>query len=244
MATHLVPTTFLGLPGEIRNQIYCLLLVLPDTTSKEIFHVELPLVYPQILSVCKPIHEESKQILYGRNLFHAHAELLTGLPRLRIDYDTVKSVEMISLIRRYRIRVRLDCDPNFSAKQAEDSFSGMEELFLQAFQAQFGGSDFSVLRLFEGVRGVKRVTISGSINAFPEYAKWLQARMMAPVGCDVGTFDPSGLERAEYACLCVEVKCFSANSNIAMSPRMLLGLCLFEICYLKVFSICLGCRLT
>lgn len=188
MAAKLIPTTFLDLPGEIRNEIYCLLLLLPDTTNKDVLFSNSLFVYPRILSVCKLIHEESKQILYGQNLFHAHAEYLTGLPRLRINYDTVKSTSMISLIRRYRIRVRLDCDPNFSAEQAEKSFTGIDELILVAFQAQFGGSDFSVLRLFEGVRGVKRATVSGSVNAFPEYAKWLQARTMAPVGYDGRAF--------------------------------------------------------
>lgn len=202
MATNMVPTTLIDLPGEIKNQIYTLLLVLPLNTSGNTFMpINEPRIHPHILGVCRSIHHEAKQILYGSNIFYAHPELLTGLPRLRLYYGTdrtVKSPEMISLIRRYRLRVRLDCDPNFSAKQAEDSFTGVEELFIEAFQVQFGGSDYSVLKLFEGVRGVKRATISRSVMGFPEYVEWLQRSMMAPVGCDVGDFVPPEKEIAEY----------------------------------------------
>ncbi|CAG8977826.1 hypothetical protein HYALB_00008992 [Hymenoscyphus albidus] len=191
---------FLDLPGEIRNQIYTVLLVLPLNTSGKFVPVPTnePSIYPQILAVCKSIHHEAKQILYGKNIFYAHAQLLTGLPLLRQWWSsscTVRSPEMISMIRRYRLRVRLDCDPRFSAQQAEESFTGSEEFYLEAIQAQYGGSDYSVLKLFEGVRGVTRATVIGGVGTFPEYAAWLQKSMMAPIGSEFEAFEsPIGEE--------------------------------------------------
>ena len=151
--------SFLDLPGEIRNQIYSELLIIPDLSTPRLLGD--PPLYPQILEVCRKVHDESKQFLYGKNIYLAHPNLLTGLPRLRLYYDTIRCKHLIDLIRRYQIRVRLDCDPNFSAKTASDAFSGIEELTIEVFQAQFGGSDYKVLRLFEGIRGVKKVKIYG-----------------------------------------------------------------------------------
>jgi hypothetical protein len=178
---------FIDLPGEIRNQIYRQLLIVPP------LHVPRlpgdPPIYPQILSVCRKIHEEAREILYSCNTFLAHPNLLAGLPRLRLYYDSISSPTLISLIRRYHIRVRLDCDPNFSLAKATNSFSGVEELAIEVFQAQFGSSDYKVLRLFEGVRGVKRVRIYGSVNAFPEYISWLEAAIVTPQEGVVEAFD-------------------------------------------------------
>lgn len=75
--------------------------------------------------------------------------------------------------------------------KVQNAFTGVEELTIEVFQAQLGGSDYSVLRRFEGVRGVKRARIYGSIYAFPEYAKWLQNAMMSPVGAAPKPFDQS-----------------------------------------------------
>jgi len=57
------------------------------------------------------------------------------------------------------------------------------------FQAQFGSSDNKVLRLFEGVRGVKRARVYGSVQAFPEYVQFLENAVTSPVGSVVGDFD-------------------------------------------------------
>jgi hypothetical protein len=92
------------------------------------------------------------------------------------------------MIRRYYICVRLDCDPNFSAKKAQDAFTGVEELTLDVFQAQFGSSENQVLTLFEGIRDVKRARIFGSIAGFRDYVCWLERAMMTPVGNHVERF--------------------------------------------------------
>ena len=65
----------------------------------------------------------------------------------------------------------------------------MEELTVEVFQAQFGSSDNQSLMLLEGIRGVRKARVYGSITAFPEYAGWLQGVLMAPVGVEVVAFD-------------------------------------------------------
>ncbi len=179
--------TFLDLPGEIRNQIYCQLLVVPPLSVPRLLGD--PPIYPQILSVCRKIHEEARQILYSCNTFLAHPNLLSDLPRLRLYYDTISSPILISLIQRYHIRVRLDCDPNFSMIKATNAFSGVEELTIEVFQAQFGSSDYKRLTLVEGVRGVKRPRLYGSVTAFPEYVAWLEAAIVSPTEGVVEVFD-------------------------------------------------------
>lgn len=182
----MAPLSFLDLPGEIRNQIYKeLLLLLPFSTPRILGG---PTIYPQILAVCRKVHEEAKQILYGCNTFLAHPDLLTDMPRLRLYYDAVRHRRLRAHISRYHIRVRLDCDPRFSAVEIQNAFTGVEELTVEA---QFGGSDYSVLKRFESVRGVKNARIYGKICAFPEYVKWLQGAMMARIGDVVEPFDAS-----------------------------------------------------
>ncbi|KAE8447254.1 hypothetical protein EG329_010948 [Mollisiaceae sp. DMI_Dod_QoI] len=183
----MIECPFLDLPGEIRNEIYLKLLIVPAASKPRLLGD--PPIYPQILSTCKKIHEEAQQILYGYNTFLAHPNLLSSLPRLRLCYNTIFSPTLISLIRRYHIRVRLDCDPNFSIQKATDAFTGVEELTLEVSQAQFGSSDHKVLRLFEGIRGVKKTRVYGSVTLFPEYVEWLQCSMRAPIGMEVEPFD-------------------------------------------------------
>lgn len=185
--------TFLDLPGEIRNQIYRLLLIVPSPSTKRVLGSD-PAIYPQILCVCRKVHKEASEILYGANTFLAHPNLLSGLPRLRPYYETISSKRLISLIRRYHFRVRLDNDPNFSAERAEESFDSVEELTVEVFQAQYGSSDHKVLELLEGVRGVKKARVYGSVVAFPEYAKWLENAMMSPKDADVVRFEDIGSE--------------------------------------------------
>lgn len=45
----------------------------------------------------------------------------------------------------------------------------------------YGSCDFSVLRLFEGVRGVGRAVVRGSVGD-GRYAEWLAQSMMCPPG--------------------------------------------------------------
>lgn len=178
--------TLLDLPGEIRNQIYHQLLILPSLSTPKGLNDHL--IYPEILQTCRKIYEEAKQILYGCNTFIAHPNLLTDMPRLRKCFSTFSYPSLISMIRRYHIGVRLDCDPNFSAKKAQEAFTGVEELTLEVFQAQFGSSDYKVLKLFEGIRGVQKARIYGSVQAFPDYVDWLERAIMTTEGNSVERF--------------------------------------------------------
>lgn len=187
----MAPLTFLDLPGEIRNQIYKDLLLLPPPSTPRVLGD--PPLYPQILKVCRKVHEEAMTILYSGNTFLAHPNLLTDLPRLRLYYDTISDRRLIDLISRYHIRVRLECDTNFSASKAQQAFTGVEELTIEVFQTQFQGTDYRVLRRFEGIRGVKRARVYGSVSAFPKYVKWLQDAMVSPVGSEIEPFSSNAV---------------------------------------------------
>ena len=190
------PSPLLTLPGEIRNQIYALLLCNIPALGQPRPLLDPQQIHPQILSVCRQLHHEVTPILYAHNTFLAHFSLLSALPQLRRWHDPVKSAPLISLIRRYHVYVRLDCDAHFSDAAAAEAFSGVETLTVEAVQTQFGSSDFAVLRRFEGVRGVGTVRITGSDFGFREYARWLEGVMMSPVGVVLEEFE-EGKEREE-----------------------------------------------
>lgn len=80
--------------------------------------------------------------------------------------------------------MRLDTDARFTAEQVESSFSGVEELEIEVFQSMYGSCDFTKLRLFEGVRGVNRAVVDGSVGD-GKYAAWLAGIMMLPEGEEV-----------------------------------------------------------
>jgi hypothetical protein len=186
---------FLTLPGEIRNQIYHLLLIIPPPGIPRSLGGG-PKIYPQILNACRQIYHEAIEILYGKNTFIAHYSLLSQMPQLRPWHDPITSSALIARIRRYHIYVRLDCDALFTASSARDAFTGIEEFTVEVFQAQYGSSDYTVLRLFEEVRCIKRVRFLGSVTGFPEYISWLQATMMSPKGVGVLPYEASDAERA------------------------------------------------
>lgn len=189
----------LALPAELRIQIWELLLI-QNTRSASHF----PASYlfnntsesskrkkrfcANVLRTCKQINAEGTYILYGQNLFCAHSNLLSSLPSFllytspeRVKLGPVTYQRVANLIRRYFIYVRLDTDPRFTREQVRDSFTGVEELRIEVFQAMYGGCDFSVLKLFEDVRGVGKVQIQGSLGD-GKYADWLANCMKQDVG--------------------------------------------------------------
>lgn len=192
----------LALPAELRCQIWQLILVQPTRVAREqsashLSNEELECIKrrrrfcPNVLRTCKQISREGTPILYGENVFRAHPSLLTAMPRFIIRSfpdkaqlpNAVSHPRVAKMIRRYCIYVRLDIDPRFTRKQAEESFSGVEELEIDVFQAMYGGSDFSVLGLFEDVRDVGRVKIDGSLGD-GKYAAWLSDLMQQPAGTE------------------------------------------------------------
>ncbi|KAK8209730.1 hypothetical protein IWZ01DRAFT_506543 [Phyllosticta capitalensis] len=185
---------FLRLPGELRNQIYELLLTsdsLPSLQAKArhchtvTASSKLPRadIHPAILSTCRAIHEEATPILYARNTFAAHPSLLTKMPHLVRPSRPVLANSVISQIQHWRVAVRLDTDPSYTAADVAAAFSGAESLELDVWQAAFGDAvDYAALRLFEDVRGVGRVKINGAVE--PNFARWLELVMMSPPDTD------------------------------------------------------------
>ncbi|PIA96050.1 hypothetical protein CB0940_10649 [Cercospora beticola] len=97
---------FLELPGELRNRIYRLCLMAPESvitikvdaqkvpdTSKggscTVWTASLPRE-PQLLSVCKTIRNEALSIYYGENTLHLRlptaAEIMSHWPRVGAEY--------------------------------------------------------------------------------------------------------------------------------------------------------------
>ncbi|KAK1657577.1 hypothetical protein BDP55DRAFT_638598 [Colletotrichum godetiae] len=168
---------FLDLPCEIRLDIYALLLVLHTPLEKVSPSSPQIRLHPAILSVNRQIHAEGTPILYGNNIFLAHAKLLASFPRLRPWYPPVRERSVLPRIRRFHIRLRLDCDLAFDSAAATAAFSGVDEFVVEVWQAAFQSADHSALRVFEGVRDVKTVRVYGSITGFEEYVCWLEGVM-------------------------------------------------------------------
>lgn len=99
----------------------------------------------------------------------------------------VKHERVVGMIRNYYLLVRLDTDPRFTTLQAREAFSGVASLELEVFQAMYGSCDFSVLKLFEGVRGVGKATVQGSVGD-GRYARWLERRMESEEGAELEPF--------------------------------------------------------
>jgi hypothetical protein len=94
------------------------------------------------------------------------------------------------------VSVRLDTDARFTAEQVCSAFSGKESVEVEVWQAMFASSDLGVLKLFEGVRGVKVAKISGSVGT--EYKRWLESVMMSSDGGHVVKWDGEANRRKDY----------------------------------------------
>lgn len=58
---------------------------------------------------------------------------------------------------------------------------------MEVWQAEYGTSNLDTLRMFEGIRGVKRVKIVGNVGE--EYRTWLEDCMRAEEGGLVEEFE-------------------------------------------------------
>ncbi|RDL31998.1 uncharacterized protein BP5553_09400 [Venustampulla echinocandica] len=179
---------FLDLPQEIRLQVYSYLLVVPAFGTPQFPGCHETPIYPQILAVCRVIHDEAKHLLYSRNTFIAHPTALSCRPRLRLYYDPISRPDLRLLIRSYYICLRLDCPPPYSAAKVQEAFTGVHRLTIDVIRPPRNDPHYEVLGLFEGVRGVNRPMVIGNVARFPEYAKWLQKSMSTPIGVDVKSF--------------------------------------------------------
>ncbi|KAI0525668.1 hypothetical protein F5B22DRAFT_354506 [Xylaria bambusicola] len=201
---------FLSLPLEIRLEIYTHLLTIPSNPSHPLSaptpvssspHAPFFLqqdppapLYPSIIRTCRQLHAECLPVLYKSNMFLAHATLLTVFPSLfspshpRKTYAPVRSPSLASLVTRFRVRVRLDAEPQFARDEVTAQFSGKSELVIETWQTEWRAAGPDVLRLFEGVRGIRVAKVIGSTSGFEEYAWWLERAMMARAGDHVAPF--------------------------------------------------------
>lgn len=177
---HTLISPLLSLPGEIRNKILRVLLTHETPivihsfgTLKPPKPVKLYLT-PNIIQVCRTLHDEGRSILYGENLFQAHHMLLAGAV-YALDSCRPIAPHYISLVRRFHVRVRLDSDPYYLPSQAEAAFSGKDVLEIEVFRSSFGAGDYRALHYFSGIRGVKKVKVHGSID--DHFARWLEGCM-------------------------------------------------------------------
>lgn len=182
-----------SLPAEIRIYIwqYILLQSLQSNPFLAYCFPSTPeanrsRICANVLRTCKRINLECTPMLYGENLFEAHPSLLTGLPSFllqkspnRVNRPPVIHPSVAKLIRRYYIHLRLDVDARFSKTQVQESFTGVDEIEIEVFQAMYASCDFGNLQLFEDVRGVGRAKVYGSVGD-GKYAAWLARTMMLP----------------------------------------------------------------
>ncbi|KAI0023568.1 hypothetical protein F4780DRAFT_56128 [Xylariomycetidae sp. FL0641] len=172
-------------------------------------------LYPAILRTSRQLHAEGVRVLYSSNTFLAHPVLLCAFPSLynasmpSLRYPCFASPSPFSpsssfspptptphtMIRRFHVLVRLDAAPRFCARAAAAQLSGRAEVVLEAWRAAWRGAGPDALRLFEGVRGVRRARVvfgaddDGEVGeAFADYARWLERAMMRRVGERVRPF--------------------------------------------------------
>ncbi|MCJ1393542.1 hypothetical protein MMC18_006417 [Xylographa bjoerkii] len=178
---------FLLLPGELRNAIYALLLTPAPTSSHRYpYHPTHQNLTPSLLRVSHLLHTECAPHLYAHS-FRAHSSLLTSFPHFVDPARPLTSRFYISLIRKWRISVRLDTDPNWSKRQVTDAFSGVDELLVEVWEASFGAAGVRVLEGFWGVRGVGKARVIGCVEK--PLVRWLERVMESEVGLEVDGWD-------------------------------------------------------
>ncbi|CAE7022527.1 hypothetical protein CFE70_003161 [Pyrenophora teres f. teres 0-1] len=205
---------FFRLPAELRNQVYEELLCAGTPSSKALATNPINAIagkyspiYPAILSTCKRIYEEAQDLPYTTHIFNAHASLLTSLPHLVSPAKPVLNTTHISKIRRWKLNLRLDTDPWFSAKNVTAAFTGAEYLEIHVWQSTFDGCDASVLRLFWGIRGVGVARVTGCADEV--LARWLEERMMMP-----------RVAEEHEGCQCEEAICGKCGKKIGGGDEM------------------------
>ncbi|KAF9641073.1 hypothetical protein BFW01_g12879 [Lasiodiplodia theobromae] len=100
------------------------------------------------------------------------------MPSLLGSIRPILHAGVVAQIRNWHISVRLDADPYFNAAEVTAAFSNADSLEVECWQAQFEACDYSVLRLFQDVRGIGRAKVSGSVGY--GFAHWLELVMESP----------------------------------------------------------------
>lgn len=184
-----MPFCFLELPGEIRNQILRLLLT-HNTPIITRFANQLAPPEPTNLRLCphillssRRIYHDGLSILYGENTFQAHPSYLTSMLFAMDPFRPVTASVCVEMIRRFHIRVRLDCDPYYKAEAVKKAFSGADSLEVEIFRSSWGMGGYDAFEGYMGVRGVRKARVHGSVGV--EFAEWLEGVMQAPQGSEI-----------------------------------------------------------
>lgn len=176
-----MPFLFLELPGEIRNQILRLLLThKTPIVTRNAFELSPPKptpmdLSPNILLASKRTHAEGLAILYGENIFQAHPSYLASILFALDPARTVNSSACLGLIRRFHVRVRLDCDTFYKKEDVRRVFDGADVLEVEVFRSSWGIGGYEALEGYRDVRGVRKARVRGSLPALT--ARWLEACM-------------------------------------------------------------------
>lgn len=177
----MMPFLLLELPGEIRNQILRLLLTHTTPIVTRNAHQLGPPkptsmnLSPNILLASKRTRAEGLTILYGENLFQAHPSYLASMLFALDPSRTVNSPICLSLIRRFHVRVRLDCDTFYNKGDVKRVFDGADVLEVEVFRSSWGVGGYEALEGYRGIRGVREARVHGSLPA--PTARWLEACM-------------------------------------------------------------------
>jgi hypothetical protein len=97
---------------------------------------------------------------------------------------------IVARITRYYLSVRLDTDARFTSEQVTAAFSGKDYVEVECWQAMFASVDLHVLKLFEGIRGVREARVCGSVGT--GYKKWLEGAMTTKLGDEVVRWECEG----------------------------------------------------
>lgn len=183
-----MPFPFLELPGEIRNQILRLLLTHRTPILTRNAHQLSPPkptsmnLSPNVLLACKRTYAEGLPILYSENTFQAHPSYLASVLFALDPARTVTSVLCLNLIRRFHVRVRLDCDTFYKKEDVRRVFDGADVLEVEVFRSSWGVGGYEALEGYRDVRGVRKARVHGSLPALT--ARWLEACMEGHVGAE------------------------------------------------------------
>ena len=182
------------LPCEIRLQILRNLLTHSTFIYTNSSHQLGPLyptplsLSPDILLASKRAYADAIHILYGENTFQAHPQYLASSVFAIDPTRLVTAVHCIKLIKRWHVRVRLDCDLYYQPEDLRACFDGCDSLEVEVFRSSWGKGDYEALTGFQRVRGVKRACVHGSVGE--AFAKYLETCMMNRSGQEADPWEP------------------------------------------------------
>lgn len=153
---------FLDIPAEIPNVVIRLLLthnasILARSCNN--LKPPRPVSLGLTSSLCllsRAVHAEAISILYGENIFQAYPTFLTASVFAMDPERPVSSLRCISHIRKWHVRVRLDCDPYYKPAIIAQMFTNAHELEIEVFRASWGIGSYDPVEGFTRMRCEKR----------------------------------------------------------------------------------------